>query len=863
MQKNKYCLLWFVAMLAFSPALAQPVTIYYTATQKPTHVWNEYLYNFDPQSLAEDMAALLQQATGTKTVTAPYTSGAKTGIFLLLDSTTKYAAKEAAFVECNGSNTLSIKARYANGLSYALYTYLDRLGFRFYLPGSTWTIVPQLSTAFPKTIARQEWKPWFKHRICTISGAMPAVKGLDDKSVNAAEWFKWYRRNRMGSEYMGIAGHIGELFNMTHQKEIEQDPTLIAPEDGKQRKYSVSAKLDPMNNRGVTMFTDWVLEQYRLDNATRPSYIPWPTYQSVDPGDGLGYCHTPDCDKKFKSISDQVFYIANIAAKKMATRYPGSGVSLYAYTERTDTPSIKLDPNVHVEIVASAFHNVATPAALINRWRKKTQNLTIYDYINIGVWNKEEPFFNLTQYFKYLDYIKSLNIKGFTFESATSKFSSGLLQYFILRYLCEPYGNVQQEFDTFCRNAFGSASAPIGKMMQEWYFSDVKLATNYDQTTFHEDELGRFFGYLQQADGSNPAPAVQQRLNELKAYTVYLTKHFEYWNDVRLREKYINNPVIRKQQSEEMLTYTWKLYKSMIFHNTQLNDVVRWYFPEDNAFMQRWDYYKSPVFANFNQQYDATPDYQQALKTYLPKATADYPITDAFLEKAARFTPDSIRLLTIDEEAFVGFRYALQVYCPAPGKFTVQFDAGNSKKPNPKIPSTGFVAVMSDDYTYYSENYLQPSKQKGTLQFNLPKKGHYVLWLAQNNATPIRFTVKPGKNLLYINKKTIPMNGILLLDESDNKYKGNKYLAMYVPPNVKQIQYNMLYHDCVNYVQWYNAKGKALVQNNSQSPFNITVDIPSVDANNFIFMTNGLFRWPPIMKNVPPYYFFLKYPPLP
>jgi Domain of unknown function (DUF4838) len=851
-----------ILLLACMAASSQSITIYYNPVKKPVYTWAEYYNYFDPETLANDMADLLQQATGKKIITTAYDGKATTGIFLLLDSTGKYSANEAAIVDCNGSSTLRITARYATGLSYGMYTYLDRLGFKFYLPGAEWTIVPKLSSVYLKPISKAEWKPWFRQRFCSMSGGMPAVKNIDENRQAAIDWFKWYRRNRMGSEYMGIGGHIGELFNMEHQKEIEQDPTILAPEDGINRKYSASAKLDPMNSKGVDMFTHWIVKQYKINSNSTPSYMPRQGFQSVDPGDGLGYCHTPECEKKFKTVSDQVFYMANMAAKKIKASYPGAGVSLYAYTERTDTPSIKIDPNVHVEIVATAFHNVATPAELVKRWVKKTTNLSIYDYINLGVWSKEEPFFNLDRYIKYLNHIKNLKIDGFTFEAAPAKFSSGILQYFILRYLSEPYADVQKEFDTFCRNCFGNAAAPIASMMKEWYFSNVKLATNYDQTTFHEDELGRFFNYLQQAGSADKGQAVQARLDELKAYTVYLTKHFEYWNDIKQAEAMQKNPALRKQKATSILSYTWQFYNSKIFHNTQLNDVMRSYFPDDAAFMQRWDFNKSMVFSGIGKPVSLAIDneYKQALAAYLPKATADFPITDAFLEKTALLTPDSIKLRLFDEDAFTYFRYALEVYCPVPGKFTVLYDAGKSKRPDIKMPSSGFVSVMSDDYGFTSESYLQPGKQKGTLSFNLPKKGHYLLTLAQNNSTAISFTVVPGKSLVYINKKTIPMNAIMLLDEPANKFKTNQYLAFYVPATSDSVYYNMISYGCTNYVKLYNAGGKLMPLNTQQSPAHISTKPAAADRNNFMYMTNSVIRWTPVLKNVPPYYFFLKFP---
>jgi hypothetical protein len=360
----------------------------------------------------------------------------------------------------------------------------------------------------------------------------------------------------------------------------------------------------------------------------------------------------------------------------------------------------------------------------------------------------------------------------------------------------------------------------------------------------------------------NKSQAVQTRLTELKAYTIYLTKHFEYWNDIRQAEAMQKQPALRKQKADAILGYTWQFYNSRIFHNTQLNDMMLSYFPGDAAMAQQWDYHKSTMFSSLGKAIMPAIDneYKQALATYLPKATVNFNITDELLQKAAQLSPDSIKIRLIDENAFSYFRYALELYCPAPGKFTLQYDADKSKRPDKKMPLAGFISLMSNDYTFMEEHHIKSEKQKGSLRFTLPRKGHYTLTLAQNNSTAIGFTIAPGKNLLYINKKTIPMNAIMLLDEPGNKLATNQYLAMYVPPSTDSVYYNMISHGCTNYVKLYNAAGRLLPLNTQQSPAHISVQTALADRNTFVYMTNNLFRWPPVMKNVPPYYFFVKFP---
>lgn len=856
-KKIQFILLYFSSLACG----AQDLHVYYTPVKNAAYVWDSYHYTFDTKTLAEDMAGLLKKATGLNYTASSGIPAKKEGILLVVDSNFKTKSNEEAQIECDGKKYLKITAQYTTGLSYGIYTYLQKAGFKFYMPGDQWTIIPSLRSAFTGVINKQSWKPYFKHRYFAISGAMLPVKGLDDENRNNREWLKWYRRNRMGSEYGAFGGHIGELFNMTHKKEIEADPSILAPINGKVG-YNEEGKINPLNEKGVNMFINWAIEQYKANNDPVPWYLPWSKFQSVDPGDGLYYCHSPECMARYKSVSDQVFDIANKGARRIRQVYPGAGVNTFAYTERTDTPSIKLEPNIHVGIVSGAFHNVATPASLIKRWAAKTTHISIYDYINIGVWNRDDPFFNLGEYFKFLEYNKSLKLDGFTYESGGSNLSAGILQFFILKYLCEPYTDINKEFEQFTRDCFGKASATLNSIMHEWYFSNTHQGTLYDFASFYDDELGRFFSVVQQA---SQVPGLEKeqakRIQELKAYVVYLAKQFELGNDLNTQAAYKTNPGLRKQKAEDILEFTWKMYDKMIFHNTQLNDVYKSYFSGDDVLLQKWDYNKSTHFSNINAGADEMIEsaFQKMARTYIPKATPCFDLNDSIFEKTARYSADSVVIKMIDPDYFSSFRYPLELYCPSPGQVTVGFSAEKSRHENPSEKNSGFTAMISDDYLYNQDFYIPKERSNGSFVFNLPKKGHYKLYLAQNNSTAIRYTIKPGKNLLYVNKKIIPMNAVMLQGQGDDVENINRYLALYVP-NTDSVNYNMLCIDCANYVKLYGPSGDPKEMNVSGAPLNISTKIKAGEKNNYLFMRNDLRVWTAVMKNVPPYYFFLRFP---
>ncbi len=837
--------------------------IYYSSTKQAPYIWNRYYYYFHPKILAQDLADLLNQATGKSYTIAEYDKSATKGIFLLLDSTSKLSNNEAATINSDGINFVKISAKYATGISYGLYTYLEKLGYKFYMPGKVWTIIPQLQSIYIGKKYNEIWKPFFKHRVFATSGAFANVKNLDENGTTLpeAEWVTWYRRNRMGSEFINMGGHIGELFNITHQKEIEADPTILAPINGK-RQYSVEGKIDPTNNKGVNMFINWIISQYKNEHSNIPSYIPWSKFQSVDPGDGLNYCTTPECNKKYKSISDQVFDIANKAAKKIESVYPNVGVNTYAYTERTDTPSIKLEPNIHVEIVATAFHNVATPIGLIKRWAKKTKHLSVYDYINIGVWNKDMPFFNLKEYFSYLKNLKSLNIDGFAFESGGSNLAAAIPQYFILKYLAEPYTDIEKEFKLFCKNSFGSEEVHINKMMHEWYFSKVHLGTGHDFGSFYDDELGNFFSVIKKAAINKSLLASQKkRIEELKAYAVYLAKYYELGNDLYTEKEYKINPNLRGEKANEILEYTWKMYDKMIFHNSQLNDLLKLNFSGNETLIKKWDYLTSNHFKNITANADEViaKEFDLAAKKYIPRATFFYEENDELFKKALKYRADSFGVKLIDIDNFYSYRYPFCVYTDEPTKIFIEYSCKESKHINNQTNNSGYTALLSNDYSIYKEQFIKLGTRSGTFVYDLPKKGHYTLYLSQNNGTAINFKIKPTKSIFYINKKTTPLNAIMLLDYDTKAKKENRYLGFYVP-NVDSIFYNMLCVDCANYVKIYDAKGKPKLLNTKMSPHNISTLVNKEEKNSFMFMSNDLFTWTPTMKNIPPYFFFLKFP---
>lgn len=834
------------------------INIYYSPIKLKA---GEHLFyaGMDPKNLAQDLADLLGRATGRPFVVLPYEPGQSKGIFLLLDSSIKEKNNECGIMETNGKDFVRIKAQYISGISYALYSWLEELGFKFYLPGNEWTTIPSLPSPFSDKVPSKKYQPYFIHRFFSKSGGVFALKNIDETLKNDKEWMDWYRRNRMGSNYVGIDGHMGEAFNIAHKEIIEQDPSLLAPVNGK-RQYAVSGKLDPTNKKAVTLFSNWIAQKYLERKQQYANYLPFKKYYSVDAGDGLNYCHTPECEKQFKSVSDQAFFIANTVANNLKHLDSAAGVSTLAYTERADTPSFPIAQNIHVQMVASAFQKVTTPAQLMYRWSKKTNNLTQYDYINIGIWTADHPHFDLGNYFNYLQYVKKLGVQGFSFETSYSKFGSGIIQYFVLKFLRQPFASIDEQLEEFCNDNFGKAAPLIKKIFKEWYFSELHSDTQIGLSSFYEDELGRYFFLLDKASAIKDLPGtILQRITELKAYCIYLAKYYELRTSLKMEKLASINRNAYEDKAEALLQYTWSLYATKIFQNTQLNEALKNLFLKQPARKEKWNYLTHPNFGNLFQFQSAADavnkEYRQIKKQYIPLASFNQELPPRFFENNYNRSADSIFIATADEKSLGYFMYAIDFYSPKDGVLTVACKTHSSAITQSAYCSV--IAVEKNDFSYMNAQYIYRPNADSSINFRIPSAGFYKIYLAQYNATPIQFIIYPNHNLLFIHKKTTLFNFLKLQDFNPSSPYDNQYLSLYTP-ETDRLNYALINAKASNSFSFLFSNGIPANLNKTGSPYNLSVTIPAGQRNKMIYMNNRIFRYSAVLKNIPPYYFFMK-----
>jgi hypothetical protein len=842
------------ALLLFFMALGIDVSaqrvIYYTPVEMPVALQHDYYYTMQPKVLAEDAAFLLSTATGKTWIAQPENGDSK-GIHLRLNPANNYG-NEAARVITNGQS-VQIESTFITGLSYGLYTYLHHLGFRFYMPGNNWIYYPDEIDLY-STPVDTIYKPEFKLRMFGASGGLFAVKGLDPEQQFRNDWYTFYRRNRMGCDYIRIDGHSGEKFNLAYKEIIEKDPKILAPIDGKQR-FSIAGKIDPTYAKGVELFSKWIAERYVKESVAWPDFLPFKKYASVDPGDGLNYCKTEACKKTFPGIPDQMYFIARNALLELNKVQPNASVSTMAYSERSDTPVAPIPEAIHTMVVPGAFQTVSTPAELMQRWSIKTKNFSQYEFLNIGVWAYDQPFFNIHQYAHHIRFLKNIGAQGMSVESTQSAFAAGLPTWFILNLYANTQIDTKEELKRISAQMFGKASVHLLPVLELFYASNTHIKTMQDRPAFDADELGFIVQKITDASKMNGlTAAVQQRILELKAYTVYLCKHYELFHDIQIKYLAEQKNFRTETYAENLLHYIWKTYDYRIIHCTQMNDLLKKLVKEP----EKWDFKKSDYGCFKGNHIKTILTAFDTLAQKYPYTVMDFLSKDSFPDAIMNLTADSLRICTQDEDAFKNFMYGLPLYAPAAGKIRIQFKATATTAAENETQLFGLIGLESEDYSVMTHHFIRQTPDEGIIELNVPGKGHYTLYIGQFQSTHIEMTIYPGKALFYLHKKSIPKNGIVLQDTPGSAYD-NAYLTVMEPQHTKPAV-RLSHIGSKMTAAFYNGNGETLKTDEANDQGVYRINTSNKTSNGLIYFTNSVNRWPPLFYYSAPYIFFLKKP---
>ncbi len=472
--------------------------------------------NLDKEVTASvvDMAYWLQQATRKKYNIKSFGNGNEAGIHLIEASQSALSSQQKNQLNRDGQSFYLVIADNSkaliigtgtNSFINGIYTFLYELGFRWYMPGEVWTIIP---SALPKNLKINKlYAPDFQSRFYAGTGGVNAIAETDPQNNFRADYNTWNRRNRFSVDY-AVKGHTGQLFYSANKKILDANPSWFC--NGKVHSYG---RIDISNSSVVKVFTNWALGQVKPGQN-------FPTI-GVDPSDGSG--GKDDCLPAnmpgIKSWSDKYFWLANRVASQLHKNDFKTQVQLYAYSDHAAPPSFALEKNVYPIIIPYAFQRITSPDNFIKIWSSKIggRAMGMYDYWNITQWSIGVPQLNIYSIPEKLRLWKKYNITSINIETTNGKGAMGHALWLTSQMMWNTRLSFDSLYRDFLATCFGPAASDVKRMYDRW-------SRNYQE----QMEVNLSLHDLEAASAKTKDRAILDRLSELKAYVHYLKLYYEF-----------------------------------------------------------------------------------------------------------------------------------------------------------------------------------------------------------------------------------------------------------------------------------------------------------------------------------------------
>lgn len=463
--------------------------------------------------VADELANYLGRITGAKfeVKTGDGTSGIVLGTLaefpnpelnqsLVIRNT--YDGREAFVIRTEAKRLLLIGATEL-AVPHAAFFFLEAIGCRWFFPNKTWEVVPSVKslnvnieeTDRPRILAR---RIWYGYGTFNDKGHPTGGSALKD-------YESWARHNRMAGSFKVQAGHAWQAIILANKKTFEEHPEYLALVKGERKGEQLCVSNPAVRQLAI----DYALAGL----AKRPDA----EMVSMECSDGVGQCECEHC-KKLGSIPDRVFGLANDVAKEVARKYPGKMVGMLAYSEHSEPPSFKLEPNVYVQLTAGFIRGQYSHEQLLELWPKKCKNLGFYEYFSVWPWDFDKlpggNGANLTRTQEMLKKYLKANATSFDAESGNNWGLHGRGYYIANKLLWNPDADVNALLADFYEKAFG----PAASAMKRYY---ERIAPD-DHPLIHRGLIGEAFRDVEEATRlAKDRPDVLARLDQLKHYLRY------------------------------------------------------------------------------------------------------------------------------------------------------------------------------------------------------------------------------------------------------------------------------------------------------------------------------------------------------
>ncbi len=458
------------------------------------------------------------------------------GIFLSVHPEAPALTQREDYTMRSQGDQIVITGRTPLAVEHAVWDLLHRIGFRQFLPGKKWEIVPHKPT-LSLTLDVSESPDYHTRSIWP---------GFGYTQQREAVGQEWNRRNRATSGIDLRTGHAYESILHRHAAAFAAHPEYLALVKGKRQgpKFCTA-------NAGLR---DLVVEDAlrQLENHPERDSV------SCDPSDGGGWCECEDC-LKIGSITDRALLLANTMAAAVHALYPAHLIGMYAYNEHSPPPTIEAHPQVVISVATSFISGGYTVDQLIAGWSAKARTLGIREYYSVNTWDRDLPGAARGGDIGYLRRtIPHFHANGARFMSAEASDNvgpNGLGYYLASRMLWDvrEAEHVDALSADFLQQCFGNAHEPMAAF--------YKLLDGTKRQPLSDDLIGRMFRHLETAWQATADAAVRERLSDLALYTEYVALYLDYSSAAGPE---------RQAAFEKLFRHVWRIRETGMVHTKAL-----------------------------------------------------------------------------------------------------------------------------------------------------------------------------------------------------------------------------------------------------------------------------------------------------
>ena len=423
---------------------------------------------------AEELQAHLREMTGAEVPILP--DGKPNAILLgsaakgLITPDELAALGDDGYIIRTQPRLVAIAGGPKRGTLYGVYTFLERLGVRWWTP--TETHIPKLDSIAVEPMDLRE-VPRLQYRDIMYRDTHGEVGQL------------WMARNKLnGMIWKDAPAKLGgrypfggkmlahTLMDLLKKHKVEITPEMMSM-DAKGARAKPGSRRDQLcftNRAAVEAITRVVVAEYKA----RPDI----QFVMIGQEDGHNYCRCPECQaiaKREESQAGPVVHFANAVAEAAEKEVPGAAVAVNAYVwSRTPPKHLRPRPNVYV-VLASYECDFGHPLADsvskpnvdfrrdLERWDALTERLYVWDYV-VNFLHYLMPQPNLDVMAPNLEYYADHGVVGVMEQGAWNAFGpefAPLRQWGLAKALWNPEADNRKLIEEFCRGYYGPAGPAV------------------------------------------------------------------------------------------------------------------------------------------------------------------------------------------------------------------------------------------------------------------------------------------------------------------------------------------------------------------------------------------------------------------